>query len=134
MMFVLAPSQLDTGIRRGLWYMVIGFPLLVVVAVMHRGPIISATMATFAGAMCGVFTSMNWRRERGVWMLAVLFLLAALPLYAAMPFHEILGSKAGMSMLQLFDLGAATAVVGHLCRILASVAIRNWRAHHPAPQ
>ncbi len=84
-------------------------------------------MATALGAMCGSFR--DWRRDRGLWILAIVFLLVFGPIYLAFVLMEHFGSKAEFSVLQVIDFAMATVALGKLCRLLVSLAVQNWRAH-----
>ncbi|HEV2295255.1 MAG TPA: hypothetical protein VGR35_15490 [Tepidisphaeraceae bacterium] len=128
MTFLLSPSRLDRALRRGAWFIVIGFPVLVAVVAMQQGPTVTPMMATALGAGCGSLG--EWRRDRGLWMLAVVFLLMFFPIYLAFVGMELFGSKSELSILQIIDFSIATMVVGQLCRVLVSVAVHNWRYSH----
>lgn len=131
MRLLLSPSQLDMALFRGSLFIIIGFPMLVAVVALQRGPIITPMMATAMGACCGTFG--EWQRDRGLWMLAVLFLLMFFPIYLAFAINGFFGSKAELSILQVIDFSVATIVAGQLSRVLFSVAIYNWRYSREHP-
>ncbi len=82
-------------------------------------------MATALGAVCGSLS--EWRHDRGLRMLAVVFLLIFFPAYLVLSIMEFFGLKSELSILQLIDFSVGTMVLGRLCHLLVSVAVHNWR-------
>jgi hypothetical protein len=66
-------------------------------------------------------------------MLACLFMLMFVPIYSAITIAEIFGAAAGLGWWEFIDFSAGMLIFGRLCRVLFSVAVRNWRMHRPRP-
>ena len=89
-------------------------------------------MATALGAASGSFQ--EWRGNRGLWMLAVLFLLMFAPIYITFFILEIFGSRSELTVLNVLDFSLATVLLGKICRLLVSVLVRNWQISRAAMQ
>ncbi len=131
MKLLLSPSQLDAALHRGIWYLLIGLPVLVGAVAWGWGPVMGPMMAMMLGALCGVF-SREWRKP-GMWMLAAVSLLMIGPIYGFFVVVEWAASNESLSGLHTLDLAAATAIAAKLCRLLASVIVQNWRLEVEAP-
>jgi hypothetical protein len=80
------------------------------------------------GALGGAFRA--WRSERGLWMLAILFMLIVVPTWLMfMASHFVPSMRGTVPNPWPLDLDAAgvTLLAGQMSRILVSVAVHNAR-------
>jgi hypothetical protein len=78
------------------------------------------------GAGGGAFRA--WRRERGLWMLACLFLVLFLPTYGIFEYQSLASGfrGSGISPWQVLDFTVATGVLFFQIRFFVTVARINW--------
>ena len=119
----LKPETVDWLIRRGYWLALVGV-ILIAAAI---GPLrdvgfVSGLMLLLFGGCAGGFR--NWRRERGLWMFAVVALCAWVPLYATIQWDAIRRELRGQNprpFLLGWDVALATSIVWYQVRFLATV-------------
>ena len=92
------------------------------------GLVVSIPMLIGLGAMSGSFD--NWRTERGLWMLGLLFLLIFGGFYVIITYHQVAGWIAGRAPLAgriCIDWIIATSVLTLKIRFLWGVTYWNRR-------
>jgi hypothetical protein len=75
------------------------------------------------GAFCGSFR--RWDQEKGMWMLAVLFLVLIGPLYLVLAWVEMFGGRTALWWGIEFFLG--TSLLALTMKLLLSVTVYNWQ-------
>lgn len=120
-----SPSELDVALRRGRWAIVLGLLAFVGIITLQNGPVFMAMAAVALGAMCTSFA--EWRTQRGLWLLGIVFLAFLLPTYVVL---MILGwfhlKSSGLGTWLDFSYG--TMFLGELSRVLVAASIYNWRS------
>jgi hypothetical protein len=124
----LSPEWVDWLGRRGYWLALGGVAVVALAVVNFRDVgFITGFMLFLFGISAGGF-GLSWRRERGVWMLAVVALCAWLPLYAIMQLDAAkrgIGAPTPRALLICCDAALALAVVWLQVRFLVTVVRLN---------
>jgi hypothetical protein len=125
----LSFSEADRLIRRGHWHCLGGLVLLVAaVSLLRDFGFVSGLMLVLGGGMAASFRF--WLRERGLWMLAVLALVAYVPLYVMIQYDALkqhLNAPRAVPWWAAVDAAVAAAIVWRTVRLLATVARVNRR-------
>jgi hypothetical protein len=94
---------------------------------------ITGTFAIALGAAGGSLA--RWRTERGLWMLAVLFLTIYCAIYVLVSLGQILDWIRGVRNPEpslIIDFSFGTILLSAIIRFLAKVARQNWNSTRPS--
>lgn len=119
---MMDPLQLDRLAALCPWAIAAGFLVGIL-----TGPTLTSFILVTFGAMGGSFY--NWRSERGLWMLAALFLTAFGIGYAFVMYDQIAGlvfGRAGLAGWAAVDCAVGTLIWGVMVRFLWSVLRLNF--------
>lgn len=102
-------------------------PMLAGIACWFAGFALSGMMLFGVGAMGGSMG--EYRTEKGIWMLAALFLAIFGALYATFLFYGVVDQLAGRAPAGLLAIDAifSTSILGFMVRFLWTVALLNRR-------
>ena len=96
----------------------------------------SGVMLLWLGATCGALGS--YRVERGLWMLAALWAVPSAAMWAVFARYSFVATGLWplrpASVAWAVDTAAATALLGQVARLCASVARSNWRRFGGTPK
>lgn len=126
-MWALVRGEPETVVRWAGPMLLIGLLLGFASARLECAGVITATFAVGLGAVGGVF--MHWRHDRGLCMLAVLFLLIYATCYTLMIFGQVRDIVRGARQPDLgvvTDCSLGTLLLSVTVRFLWQVAKDNW--------
>jgi hypothetical protein len=106
---------------------VLGFLVALTAARFDFPGVISGTFLIYLGACGG--SLLHWRSERGLWMLAVLFLLISAVIYGLFAYGQLRDFFRGVRQPELglaMDFSLGTLLLSATVRFLYKVARSNW--------
>lgn len=120
-------GDLETTVTYGILIFLAGVLVIALSLLLDGAGILTGFFATGLGG-AGVLLA-NWRTERGLWMLAGVYLLADLFVYACCCIGQIRDALRGVqieSVTLLIDFTIGTLLLVATIRFLASVARQNY--------
>ncbi|MCL4179040.1 MAG: hypothetical protein KJ072_15010 [Verrucomicrobia bacterium] len=121
--FLIKPEAMSRTLRRGGLFLLGGMALMGIAFVGAPLGILSGMMAMMYGACCGSFH--RWDREKGLWMLAVAFLVLMGPVYLVCAWMELFGQREKTWLA--IDMFLGTVMLGSTVNLLLSVMVYNRR-------
>jgi hypothetical protein len=121
--FLIKPEAMSRTLRRGGLFLLGGMALMGIAFAGAPLGILSGMMAMMYGACCGSLR--RWDREKGLWMLAVAFLVLMGPVYLVSAWMELFGEREKTWLA--IDLLLGTVMLGSTVKLLLSVVVYNRR-------
>ncbi len=118
----------DMVIRAAPWLILFGILVALVSTQLVFAPVIIALFAIGLGASGRTFE--QWRTERGLWMLAVLFLLMNCGFYVLITvgqLNDILGAARAFDLMLFIDFTIGTTLLVAQIKFLKYVGRENWK-------
>jgi len=135
MSLFLKPETVDWVIRRFRWIMLAGAALFALGCRLSSGlGLCTCVFLIGLGASGGAFG--KWKHERGLWMLACVFLALFLPTYAVLEYFSLAELHKGVGPGQLLNYGdfaAGVATLAFQVRWLLTIAWHNYQLRDQPP-
>lgn len=133
MKLYLPLSRVHWLTRRGYWFALAGVGLIVLSEQLRGVGFVTGLMLVLSGGLAGGFR--RWLHERGMWMLALVALVAWVPLYATLEWDAIRQQRRAPNgpLLFIWDTLLGASVLWYTVRFLATV-VRVNRALSALPR